>query len=529
MKKVYMAFICAAALMACSGNHDQQMYDRLAKADSLLTRELPDSALKELTTISLPADNGRRCKAYYSLLVTQARYLLNMSADSSANIDYAIKYYEETDDKEKLARAQHWKAGLLLEAGRYMEAIEAEKGAEENVNVEKNPMLAMRIHDILSKLNEKTGNYLLAKDYAFKSLQQAEKMRNKDRIAYSHYSISSIYTHLEKTDSALYHIEKSLLLIDYVKTITSAIIYQAALCYRNTGKWDKAEEYVRKGMNVIPETDRDALLGDIYIHTERADEGVAILKRVLPKLDGTDKWVAMQLIEDVMVKHGRHAEAVRLQEEITLMKDSLAKEKKTAEALEVQKKYDARAAEAKSAGTPWETYLWTGAGSVCMAAAAFYIFIRSQRKKQEKYDREIDKAKRKITEYEDRIRRLNEEKERNKDEIDYLNERMGREKKKIAQAIAHGKELYEKIAHEQAQRVICGTGDYADFVEYYRTIEPAYIARTEKKYKNLTAYSMFILIMQEQFHFDDKTTCVICGIRLNALRVQKSRIKREGE
>lgn len=532
MGKAYIIAIFVAAFMACSENYNREMYKSLAKADSLLMKENPDSALKELTTIGRPDDNDRKCKAYYGLLVTQARYLLNMNADSTANIDYAIKYYEKTNDKEKLARALHWKAGLLREAEKYLEAIEAEKGAEANVNADKSPMLAMRIYDTMSWLNDQTGNYPLAKEYAFKQLKQAERLKDKERIADAHYQIANIYTQLEKTDSALYHIEKSILLIDHVKTLKQSILHYAALCYRNTGQWEKAEEYIRKGMKIIPETDRDALLGDIYIHTGRANEGVAILQKVLPELEGTDKWVAMQLIEDVMMKQGRYAEAARLQEEITLMKDSLTKEKKMAEALEVQKKYDKRAAEAKSDETPGKGSLWIVAEVVFLTAiiASCILYVFSQRKKQKKYSHEIDKAKRKITEFEDRISRLNEEKEKNKNEIDYLNEKMGKEKKKIAQAIARGKELYEKIAQQETpQRVIYNTGDYADFVEYYRTIEPAFMSRIEKTYKNPTPYGLSILILQKQYKFDDKDTCIICGILPNALRVQKLRMNKRIE
>lgn len=517
MKKVYIIVMFVAALAACSGSRNDDMYNSLAKADSLLMKEMPDSALKELTAMGLPDDNDRKCRAYYSLLLTQARYLLDMSADSTAVIDNAVSYYEETDDKEKLARALHWKAGLLIEAGRHLEAIEAEKGAEANVNVKKAPMLAMRIYDAMTWLNEETGNYRLAKDYAFKQLRQAEILKDKKRIAAAHYGIACDYTNLENSDSALYHIEKSLLLMDHAKTLKPSILYQAAVCCRNTDKWDEAEKYVRKSMDLEPRTDKDVLLGDIYIHTGRADEGVTILQKVLPELDRKEKWVAMQLIEDVMMKRGRYAEAAKLQEEITLLKDSLAEEKKAAEALEVQKKYEKGNEKEQSGGTPWKTYLRIGVGVLCIMAATFYILYTRRNEKKERDAKEIA--------------RLNEEKEKKDNEIARLNEKLGREKKKIAQAIARGKELNEKIdvPKGQQQRVITGNGDYADFVEYYRTIKPEYIARMEKKYKNITPYSMFILIMQEQYEYDDRTICIICGIQPNALRMQKSRTVKKSD
>lgn len=393
MSKTYIFILSTfITLMACTSSHDSKMYSELANVDSLLTKELPDSAYKELIILGQPAKNDRECKAYHALLVTQARYLLYMSTDSCADIDYAIEYYKETEDKEKLARALHWKAGLLGEAGRYLEAIEAEKGAEKNISKITNPMLCIRIYNSISWLNNKTGNHSLAKNYAFKALRLSEKMKDEKRIAEMHYRISCTYTGLEKVDSALYHIEKALPFIDYTP-LKPSIILQAALCYRNTGQWAKAEEYVKKGMEIKSNKDLEGLLGDIYIQTGRADKGVAVLQKVLPELEGTDKWQAMQLIEDVMMKQGRHAEAAQLQEAITLLKDSIAKEKQTTEALAVQKEYDRKAARDKAieaTGTPWLRYVIVGGMCAIIAALLFWSWYWFFKKR--KHDREMTEA-----------------------------------------------------------------------------------------------------------------------------------------
>ena len=49
MKKAYIFILSTfITLMACTSSHDSKMYNELAKADSLLMKELPDSAYKEL-------------------------------------------------------------------------------------------------------------------------------------------------------------------------------------------------------------------------------------------------------------------------------------------------------------------------------------------------------------------------------------------------------------------------------------------------------------------------------------------------
>lgn len=510
MNKTYIFLIITLILMACTNSHDSKMYDELEKADSLLTKELPDSAYKELLTIGQPPKNDKKSKAYHALLVTQARYLLYMSTDSCADIDYAIEYYKETEDKEKLARALHWKAGLLREAGRYLEAIEAEKGAEANLSENTNPMLRIRIYDIMSWLNEQTGNYPQAKEYAIKALSLAEKLKNKERIANAHYGISSAYTHLEQVDSALYHIEKALPFIDYTP-LKSPIILQVALCYRNTGQWAKAEEYVKKGMVISSNKKYESLLGDIYIHTGRANDGVAILQKVLPELEGTAKWHAMQLIEDVMMKHGKHAEAARLQEEISLLKDSIAKERQTTEALAVQKEYELKAKQEKAKennGTSWIKYTIMGGACAIIAAIIFLVWYRKKLKK--KHDREMMKAIK--------------ENERKQEQIACLNEKLGKNRQKTAEAVIRGKMLYDRICNNENTH-ITSSSDYADIVEYYRTIKPSFFAEKEQKYEGLTPYNLSILMFKEEMQLSDESIAEICGITAGALRTQRSRIK----
>lgn len=531
MNKTYIFVLSAfVTLMACTSSHDSKMYNELVKVDSLLMKELPDSAYKELIIIGQPAKNDRECKAYHALLVTQARYLLYMSTDSCADIDYAIEYYEETEDKEKLARALHWKAGLLSEAGRCLEAIEAEKGAEANINENSNTMLCIRIYNKMSWLNNKTGNHSLAKDYAFKALRLSEKIKDEKRIAEMHYRISCTYTGLEKVDSALYHIEKALPFIDYT-SLKSSIILQAALCYRNTEQWTKAEEYVKKGMEIKSNKDLEGLLGDIYIHTGRTDEGVTILQRILPELSGTDKWQAMQLIEDVMMKQGRHAEAARLQEAITLLKDSIAEEKRTTEALAVQKEYDSKAAgdkARKAAGTPWQRYAIVGGMCAIIAAIIFWSWYRFVMKR--KHDREMaeakdenTKAQKRIDEAEEKIMEVKAENDRRKEEIDSLNKKIKKDKLQTAKTVIRGKELYDRICTDE-NFSITNNSDYTDIVEYYRTVKPDFFAEIEKQYGVLTDYNKCILLFKNENHFDNDRIRNICKMSAGALRTLMSRI-----
>ena len=96
--------VLASVLASCNRVPD---YDRrLASADSLMYTQF-DTTLARLTSID-PNSLGKSAdRAYYSLLLTQARYMnyIPISGDSNA-INASIDFFEHhRSEHEKLARA----------------------------------------------------------------------------------------------------------------------------------------------------------------------------------------------------------------------------------------------------------------------------------------------------------------------------------------------------------------------------------------------------------------------------------------
>ena len=81
----------------------------LINIDTLLTRNLLDSARNELDEISLNRIQSKADSAYYFLLNTETNYRLHGPNPSDSSICYSVNYYESTNNKELLARAYYYK------------------------------------------------------------------------------------------------------------------------------------------------------------------------------------------------------------------------------------------------------------------------------------------------------------------------------------------------------------------------------------------------------------------------------------
>ena len=119
--------LLAIAAFACGETH----YDaRLTAIDSIIDVS-PDSALAELRALDYKSLSGSDNRAYYALLLTQARYKCYDSIPSTDTIEIAVAQFTSNGDREKLTRSLIYKGATLEELGKPVEAMEQYKLAEE--------------------------------------------------------------------------------------------------------------------------------------------------------------------------------------------------------------------------------------------------------------------------------------------------------------------------------------------------------------------------------------------------------------
>ena len=118
--------LLAIAAFACGETH----YDaRLTAIDSIIDVS-PDSALAELRALDYKSLSGSDNRAYYALLLTQARYKCYDSIPSTDTIEIAVTRFTSNGDREKLTRSLIYKGATLEELDYLAEAMSSYKQAE---------------------------------------------------------------------------------------------------------------------------------------------------------------------------------------------------------------------------------------------------------------------------------------------------------------------------------------------------------------------------------------------------------------
>lgn len=99
-----LSFMLFTLLLGSCGKHSYENSSILILADSLM-QTYPDSALQLLEEISVPQKMGKANRAWYALLLTQARYKNYVPLKDDSLIRTAVDNYENGRSKERLAKS----------------------------------------------------------------------------------------------------------------------------------------------------------------------------------------------------------------------------------------------------------------------------------------------------------------------------------------------------------------------------------------------------------------------------------------
>ncbi|HNT48552.1 MAG TPA: hypothetical protein PKK16_07185, partial [Bacteroidales bacterium] len=128
MKKLPFFLLLAFILGGCRTAHSVSQ-SFLSSIDSMMT-DNPDTAYKVLKDISPDELNTRRERAYYALLLTQARHKNYIPLRNDSLINVAVNYYKGQRDREKYAKALLYKGICIEEMNDPQKAIEVYAEAE---------------------------------------------------------------------------------------------------------------------------------------------------------------------------------------------------------------------------------------------------------------------------------------------------------------------------------------------------------------------------------------------------------------
>ncbi|MEG0519199.1 MAG: hypothetical protein RR555_10095 [Bacteroidales bacterium] len=210
-KKILIVFLLFY-LIGC-----QSSTDKILKEVDTFMVQYPDStagAYALIKTIHPQQLSGKREKALYALLYTQAQYKNYDTIKSDSLIDIAVKYYTKHPQRERLASIYMYKGVVLSEMQLFRDAIIWYKKAEETVSSDDYMtmgLLNFRLGELYQRIYIENDKQL---ERYKKSLQYFKKTNNQKYQQTCLRVIGQIYR-TRNVDSAYYYISKA---IDLSKT-----------------------------------------------------------------------------------------------------------------------------------------------------------------------------------------------------------------------------------------------------------------------------------------------------------------------
>lgn len=551
MKKniIYLSAI-VLLLTACNGI---QVTEKLNRIDSLVVKEKYDSAdsiLKGLVKVSMTADD----QAHYYLLTTQLGYLTNHPLSSDSLLDLAIIYYNKVKNKQKLANCYFYKSYRSEINKDYPQAILYIKDAERLGKSTDDLRLQFKIAESLAFLNGLSGNNLLQLQYAKKALSLAQRVNNKNWIAYSYNRISFSMANLGQYDSALYYVEKTIPYIEYVYDNDKAgFLTNIGQLYKKKNQ-KKAKVLFEKALlyNELPGTLEH--LADVYYAEGDTDKAYNLWKKALTKDDniGYEKDNLIHSIIGYNIRQGNIDEVGKNINEIIAIKDSIISTLKNDTIKDLQLRFDHEVAMHEADKKLISAQRLLMGGAVIMGVLLFIIYYR--KKKEESLEREhqmqlyayttemnnletkkenalaqIWELRKSKEEDSQKISELQEEANSSGAAIDKLNKEIRDLLNERAPKLKLGRLLYDHI--EDGETISSwGFKETTAFNTYYAATHYrsySQIMKVERTTK-LSAHNLFYLILKDMGKSDEEVRRIM-GISPEGLRSLRSRTKPKGK
>ena len=544
MKKIIFPFAILLMLTACDGTRVSEKLDQI---DSLIAKDQIDSASfihNSLNDVSMTEED----KAHYCLLATQLGYVTNHPLPSDSLLDMAITYYNKVGNDQKLADAYYYKSARARINEDYPQAILCCKQAERLADKSESHLLQYKIVESLSYLNSLCGNNNLELQFAKKALALAQRVQNKNWIAYSYNRISFAFANLNQHDSASYYIEKTIPYIDYVYDSDKAVfLMNMGLLYKDNDP-QRAKDLFEKAITCEELPEAIEHLADVYYSTGNKEKAYALWKKALTKNSRYDKINLIHSIISYDLEHGNIDNVSKNLDEIINIKDSILNKLKNDTIKDLQLRFDHEVAMHEADKKLLSTQRLLLGSAFILVLMAFYIFYRKkkeearQREHQDQlyaYTTEIeqltankDKALAHISELESnkeanlqKINQLEKEAKDAETAIKKLNLSIQKLLDEGAPKLKEGKRLYDQIM--EGQTTLEWTNKEEEyFNKYYAAIHYQNYNRLRKvkRVTKLSTHNMFYLILKEMGKSDDEVKRIMV-LSPEGLRTIRSRTK----
>ena len=324
-RTIALIAILTALLAACTEKTDYNTL--LVRADSLMNLH-PDSALNILESISTESLKTKADRAYYALLLTQARDKNYIVQTDDSLIRIAVRYYDSMRDNRMQARAYYLWGSVCRDKNRQTEAIEKYIRATD---------LAQKAGDevLLGRIYANAGYiYYLQKFYAKADsiYRQAEQISIRLKDTSLQISSLAMQGNIQLYQKKYQQAEKKLLqaesLLKEVRqdAIKANVFSALGALYVRTGESTKALRYAKQNFKLQKDTlhcYRTFLeLGDAYYQAGQYDSATIYIRKSLASSSYSTKEAAYMRLADIARAQGDISRSLDMEQLYSTYKDS---------------------------------------------------------------------------------------------------------------------------------------------------------------------------------------------------------------
>lgn len=330
MKKLlpaFLFFISFTILLGACRRGSHAVSSILLLADSLMQSH-PDSSLQLLEAIPAPQKMGKTDRAWYALLLTQAKYKNYVSLENDSLIQVAVDYFEKNSDREQLAKSYFYSGCVHREQedistaiNLYLKSLRTMPQGGDSV------FLSM----VYGHLGDCYGEQYLnsAAIDAHKNAYALCGTAHIDRALYVLLKIGDNYLIKDDSDSAFIYYQQAKLLADSLQTSAfKPLVYKnIAALYNERGEYEEANSYISEAMRDI-EVEESLysiyfLKGDIMNHLNKKDSALYYWNLAKYSFDIETKASAFDRLFELNKEQSRWREAALCADSFIVYFDSI--------------------------------------------------------------------------------------------------------------------------------------------------------------------------------------------------------------
>ena len=383
-----VGFTALIALVVLFAECSQRSPDKTAlmQIDSLLLRNDYTEALKMIGNID-PASLDEEGRALYALLLTEAKYKNYDPITSDSLISQAVRYYRDSNDREKATRSLLYQGCVYEVLGDPEKAVDCYNKADESADRQ----------DIANKAYAKlrlgalyqgyvVGAKRIAVEKYFEALQLYRLLSDKHYELLCLTNIGAIYRDFkekEKQDSALYYIDSAIDLAqnrNEVYFIFTNLYHKAEFYELFKQDYLNAKNYavqaIRVGGREIDHPRAHYCAAKSYIKLGQIDSALYYLNRSPESASANDSIMYYNLLADISRFKNDNESWLNYHDKAHAMADSILIGSLNDKLLTIEKKYDLQKEELKNVTLRSELRgAWLTVALALLAALALIHFL----------------------------------------------------------------------------------------------------------------------------------------------------------